>query len=384
MAKIKIESVDQLPIMPLTIEDMTWNRTGSWRLLTPVVGDKIPPCQGSCPIGQPIPEFIQAALEGDWDLALSQLMEHNPLPGVTGRLCYHPCQAKCLRRKMDRAVEIKALENAAAERGRLPRPVKKPATGRRVAVLGAGLAGLTAAYHLALRGCQVLVLDPAERPGGFLNDIASDKLPPEVLDREVQRLISVAGLDIKTCMQDLEGGPYELVLIDRTAHPAGSLEETVLKKMAAQVLDGLEITWESSSASFKASQVSRAVGLGLQAALQAERRLGGDELVQAEAAQPERVLVPAAVKFERLPDEKTMRLEAAAAGEPDASLRAEAGRCLSCGTCNLCQSCVLGCPDACCLLDEEKQRIIIDLYHCKGCGICSYECPRGVLALENV
>ena len=243
---------------------------------------------------------------------------------------------------------------------------------------------MTAAYHLALRGCQVLVLDPAERPGGFLNDIASDKLPPEVLDREVQRLISVAGLDIKTCMQDLEGGPYELVLIDRTAHPAGSLEETVLKKMAAQVLDGLEITWESSSASFKASQVSRAVGLGLQAALQAERRLGGDELVQAEAAQPERVLVPAAVKFERLPDEKTMRLEAAAAGEPDASLRAEAGRCLSCGTCNLCQSCVLGCPDACCLLDEEKQRIIIDLYHCKGCGICSYECPRGVLALENV
>ena len=197
MAKREIESIDQLPIMPLTIEDMTWNRTGSWRLLTPVVGDKIPPCQDSCPIGQPIPEFIQAALEGNWDIALSRLMEHNPLPGVTGRLCYHPCQAKCLRREMDRAVEIKNLENAAAERGRLPRLVVKQATGRRVAVLGAGPAGLTAAYRLALRGHHVLVFDPAEKPGGFLNDAVSDKLPREVLDREVERLISVSGLDIK-------------------------------------------------------------------------------------------------------------------------------------------------------------------------------------------
>jgi len=384
MAKRKIESVDQLPIMPLTIEDMTWNRTGSWRLLTPVVGDKIPPCQGSCPIGQAIPEFIQAALEGDWDLALSRLMERNPLPGVTGRLCYHPCQAKCLRREMDRAVEIKDLEKAAAERGRLPRLVAKPARGRRVAVLGAGPAGLSAAYHLALRGYQVLVLDPAERPGGFLNDAASDKLPPEVLDREVQRLVSVAGLDVKTSREDLEGGPHELVLIDYTAHPAGSLNETALKRMAAQVAGGLEITWKSSSASLKASQVCHAIELGLQAALQAERLLGGDEPGQREAVQPQRVLDPTAVKFERLPDEKTMRLQTAAAGEPDESLRAEAGRCLSCGTCNLCQSCVLGCPDACCLLDEEKQRIVIDLYHCKGCGICSYECPRGVLALENL
>ena len=110
MAKRKIESVDQLPIMPLTIEDMTWNRTGAFRLLTPVASDKIPPCRASCPIGQPIPEFIQAALEGDWDMALSRLMERNPLPGVTGRLCYHPCQTKCLRLEMDRAVEIKNLE----------------------------------------------------------------------------------------------------------------------------------------------------------------------------------------------------------------------------------------------------------------------------------
>ncbi len=290
MAKRKIESVDQLPIMPLTIEDMTWNRTGAFRLLTPVASDKIPPCRASCPIGQPIPEFIQAALEGDWDMALSRLMERNPLPGVTGRLCYHPCQTKCLRLEMDRAVEIKNLEKAAAERGRLPHPVGRPATGRRVAVLGAGPAGLTAAYRLALQGNQVLVLDPAERPGGFLNDVASDKLPPEVLDREMERLVSVAGLEIKTNRENLEGGPFELVVIDYTSHPAGSLKKNALKRMADQILEGLEITWKSSSASLKASQVSHAVGLGLQAALQAERRLGRDEPGFAEARQPQGVL----------------------------------------------------------------------------------------------
>ena len=173
---------------------------------------------------------------------------------------------------------------------------------------------MTAAYRLALQGNQVLVLDPAERPGGFLNDVASDKLPPEVLDREMERLVSVAGLEIKTNRENLEGGPFELVVIDYTSHPAGSLKKNALKRMADQILEGLEITWKSSSASLKASQVSHAVGLGLQAALQAERRLGRDEPGFAEARQPQGVLDLTAVKFERLPDEKTMRLQSAAAG----------------------------------------------------------------------
>jgi Pyruvate/2-oxoacid:ferredoxin oxidoreductase delta subunit len=227
------------------------------------------------------------------------------------------------------------------------------------------------------------VIDPAESPGGFLTRVSADKLPPEILDREVERLISGSGLKIEMNRDTLGGGPYELVVVDYTSHPAGSLYEKALRGMAREVDDVVEISWESSSGSLKLSQVSHAVALGLEAALQAGRRLTEVDPEQGEGGRPPRILDPADVKLDRLPDEKTMALQAAASAAGD-SLRVEAGRCFSCGTCNLCQNCVLSCPDACCLLDEEKQRIVIDLYHCKGCGICAYECPRGVMGLENL
>ena len=62
----------------------------------------------------------------------------------------------------------------------------------------------------------------------------------------------------------------------------------------------------------------------------------------------------------------------------------EAGRCLGCGTCNLCLQCVLSCPDACIRLDDCQTGLTVDLDFCKGCGICAHECPRGVITMEEV
>ncbi len=62
----------------------------------------------------------------------------------------------------------------------------------------------------------------------------------------------------------------------------------------------------------------------------------------------------------------------------------EAERCLSCGTCNLCLQCVSFCPDASIRLDEDETAVVVDLDHCKGCGICAYECPRGVITMEEI
>ena len=119
----------QLPVMPLTIEDITWNKTGTWRLLTPVQQDKLAPCRAACPLGQPVPQMIHQLAEGDPAAGLALLMAYNPMPGVTGRLCYHPCQAKCLRKEIDQGIAIQRLEKSASDDGVRPCPGTKSRYG---------------------------------------------------------------------------------------------------------------------------------------------------------------------------------------------------------------------------------------------------------------
>jgi Pyruvate/2-oxoacid:ferredoxin oxidoreductase delta subunit len=382
MEKKKIESVRQLPVMPLTIEDMTWNKTGTWRLLTPEAQDKTPPCQAACPIGQPTADFIQAVLARDWNRALELLLEANPLPGVTGRLCYHPCQARCLRKELDGPVSIQELEKAVADLGKTPEVAKAAPTGRKVAVCGAGPAGLTASYHLSLQGCEVSVFDPGEQPGGFLKDVSAEKLPPEVLDREISRLAAIGGIRFRMKAVSLDAGEYDLTIVDRTAYQPESEEARAVEAMMCGEGPRLDIETPKGSSSFKAANVAHAVALGRRIASEALRRLGmnSGDINQSKG----RVVTKEDIKFHRLPDKTSAGSLAQAENTVDEEAVLEAGRCMSCGTCNLCQSCVLGCPDACCRLDENEGKIVIDLYHCKGCGICAYECSRGVLIMENL
>ncbi len=382
MEKKKIESVKQLPVMPLTIEDMTWNKTGTWRLLTPGAQDKTPPCRAACPIGQPIAEFIQAVRARNWNLALERLLEANPLPGVTGRLCYHPCQAKCLRKDLDRPVSVQELEKAVAELGKTPKVPKDAPAGRKVAVCGAGPAGLTASYHLALQGCQVAVFDSGGHPGGFLKDARPEKLPPEVLELEISRLAAISGVQFRMKAGSLDADQYDLTIVDRTAYQPGSEEARAVDRLMSGGGHRLDIETQKGSSGFKAVHVAHAVALGRRIASEARQLLNLD-LGEINVSTGQ-VVTTEDIKFHRLPDKISADLLAQAGDTADEEAVLEAGRCLSWGTCNLCQSCVLACPDACCQLDEGQGKIVIDLYHCKGCGICAYECPRGVLVMEDL
>lgn len=375
--KVTIARVDDLPPVPCTLGGMDWNPTGLWRYLTPAPRDKAAPCHAACPANNPIPQLMALWARGQGEAALDLLLAANPLPGVTGRLCFHPCQPACLRRKVDRALPVQGLERWAADQGQTRlRPVRPK--GQAVAVVGAGPAGLTCAYLLGRQGLRVTLYDPAAQAGGFL--VGAKGLPAKILKTEVERLVRLAGIKLvlnSECAPEAIAGGRPgpaLVVIDDSAHPASAAWPIPEPAGGA--------AWLRAGAGrdgkgFKASQAALAVGLGQALAAQALARLAGQE--QATAAAPEMV-DEAAVKPERFAPERPPRKPPARLDAKRA--RQEAGRCLSCGACNLCQQCVLFCPDACLGLDPDGAGVRVDLAHCKGCGICAQECPRGVISME--
>jgi Pyruvate/2-oxoacid:ferredoxin oxidoreductase delta subunit len=378
--KVLIRSLGELPPVPCTVDGMDWNPTGLWRYLAPVMREKAAPCTGACPAGNPLPRMMAALAAGEPGLALAALMEANPLPGVTGRLCYHPCQRDCLRREVDRALPIQALERFAADRAPEPRPAPPPPAGAaRVAVLGAGPAGLTCAYLLGRAGLAVAVHDPAQAAGGFL--AGAKGLPPRALAREVRRLAACAGLELRP--GGLEGEPWNgaaLVVADETSHAPGSPEALAVARAAERAQEAgarlVRPQTEPGFAGFKPAQAAHAVGLGQRLAAEAREALG----LAAPPAAPE-PLAREAVHTGRFAPEKPAKKQPAAPLRPQRA-RSEAARCLSCGRCNLCQDCALFCPDACMGLDAAGAAPAVDLEHCKGCGICAHQCPRGVITME--
>jgi heterodisulfide reductase subunit A len=162
-----------------------------------------PPCQAACPLDQDVAGYITAMAEGRFDRALSIILETNPFPHVLGHLCHHPCQRTCVRNKLDEPVQVRALKLAAARNGKAPALAPDQEKDKQIVVIGAGLAGLSAAYFLRRRGHRVTVYEAEAEPGGQLKG----KVPQEDLDADID-LIRSTGLEIETGQkQDLENLP---------------------------------------------------------------------------------------------------------------------------------------------------------------------------------
>jgi Pyruvate/2-oxoacid:ferredoxin oxidoreductase delta subunit len=385
-SKVIVRSPQELPPVPCSMGGMDWNPTGLWRYLTPEPRDKAAPCTGACPAGNPIPEIMALLAEGKKDAALDLLLETNPIPGVTGRLCFHPCQPGCLRKKVDRALPIQNLERWAADQG--SSKLKPPkAKGLKVAVIGAGPVGLTCAYILGRKGHKVTLYDPAVKAGGFLR--GAKGLPASALNSELRRLVKASGIKLETgagCAPDqifLGSSTPALVIVDDFAHARGSKEAGAMEAAWPRkglVLGKAALLRPQSKPRFKdykPSQVALAVGMGRELADRALAMLKGAKYVKPD--KPEMVAKDA-VKAGRFTPEKPLRK--ASARMDGERVRYEALRCMSCGRCNLCQECVLFCPEPCIALAESNDAVQVDLEHCKGCGICAEECPRGVISME--
>jgi hypothetical protein len=166
-------------------------RTAVELLLSEHVGDCEGPCQRGCPANMDIPRMIRQIAAGRMEEALETVRQDIALPSVLGRICPAPCEKVCRRGKVDRPVSICLLKRLAGDCGveEAGRRVA-PETGRRVAIVGAGPAGLAAAFYLRRQGHACALYDEQSAPGGSLRvSLPAGRLPPDVLAREVESIL---------------------------------------------------------------------------------------------------------------------------------------------------------------------------------------------------
>ena len=203
--------------------------------------DKVPlldcftaPCKGGCPIHQDIPEYIELCRKGAYASALRLITEKNPLPFITGTICAHNCMSKCMRNYYDEPVNIRATKLVAAEKGydaymskiTPPAPVTD---GRKVAVIGGGPTGMSAAYFVGRAGIPVTLFEKADRLGGIVRQvIPAFRISDEAIDKDVA-LMEKMGVEVKLnteapSVAELKAQGYTHIFFAVGAWKAGRLD----------------------------------------------------------------------------------------------------------------------------------------------------------------
>ncbi len=186
-----VKAADGMEIVTDDDEITEARQTALELLLSEHVGDCEAPCQIGCPAHMNIPLMNRLIAAGNFDESLEVVKRDIALPAVLGRICPAPCEGACHRRTVDEPVSICLLKRFTGDEGVVHEFIPAENTGHKVAVVGAGPAGLAAAYYLRLRGIQVSLFDKAEKAGGQLRTaISTEILPHEVLDAEIELILN--------------------------------------------------------------------------------------------------------------------------------------------------------------------------------------------------
>lgn len=240
---------DFTPAVDLTVK----HGTGPIRYHKPLYVTLTPPCSNACPAGEDIRAWLAEAQAGRYREAWEILTGENPMPAVHGRVCYHPCESGCNRCEVDAPVSIHAVErflgDMAAAEGWEFKTVRPP-TDKKVLVVGAGPAGLSAAYHLARLGHTVEIREAGPVAGGMMHfGIPAYRLPRAELAREVAR-IEALGVKIVTdhkvtdLMAEKREGGFDAVFLAIGAGLGKRVD--IPARDAARVLDAVNVLHETS------------------------------------------------------------------------------------------------------------------------------------------
>jgi heterodisulfide reductase subunit A-like polyferredoxin len=191
------------------------------------------PCKVTCPAGVNVQGYVALIRRGKFAEALQLILERNPLPMICGRVCNHPCEAACLRGQIDEPVAIDALKRYVADNylDQVPLPEVKERRCERVAIIGSGPGGLTAAYDLARLGYPVTLFEALPVAGGMLRvGIPAYRLPRSVLEKEIGCILSL-GVQLKTGVrlgrdvniEELKKQGYNAILLATGAHESRKL-----------------------------------------------------------------------------------------------------------------------------------------------------------------
>ncbi len=372
--------------------------------LRPAYVAKIAPCIHSCPSGTDVRGWLVALAQHEaygrtpkqaFEFAWRAILEDNPFPAICGRVCQHPCELNCNRKAKDGPVTVNQLERfvgdfAIAQGLRVELRAPPREDGARVAVVGAGPAGLTAAYYLARRGFAVTLIDAAPMPGGMMRyRIPRAVIPGEVLDAEIENILGLgielrAGCEVgrEISLEDLQRG-YRAVFFAVGLQKPAQLELRASANCGAAFVGELpaelpEVPSEEATEAVPriVNTVSVAIAQGRAAAEAIVAYLEGNGAAG--------VGSPAVIRSDKLKLDwyaDAPRIEHAAS-MTEAEALAEAARCMSCGMCMDCETCWMYCSKNCFvkLPKGEHYKIKFDL--CNGCGKCVESCPCGYIEMN--
>jgi Pyruvate/2-oxoacid:ferredoxin oxidoreductase delta subunit/siroheme synthase (precorrin-2 oxidase/ferrochelatase) len=386
--------------------------TGEVSSARPRFVPKAPPCESVCSSGENVRDWLvpiaQHQANGQtsaqaFELAWRKATEKNPFPAVCGRVCQHGCEQGCNRKGKDGAVAINAVEqflgDFAITNGLKSTPLETVVSpGQAVAIVGAGPAGLSCAYHLARLGYRVTIFEAASQPGGMMRyRVPRQVLPADVLDAEIGNIRQL-GVELRTGCVVGRDVPLEQLRRDykavffalglqkaaeleiQKADGLGILVGTVPSELPTAVQEPTEVDRKALNTISVAISQGRTVAVAIDCCL-------NDRV-------PEPKSTPQVIKADKmklswyppLPRQEYPRaLDGGGASSAlnsrltEAQVIEEAKRCMSCGMCMDCETCWMYCTNNAFVKLPKGEHYKIKLEVCNGCNKCAEACPCGYI-----